>query len=430
MTIRVRALLVAVATATILLAGCDHYVCTSGATFGNSSCTASSSGLGGTGSGGNGSAAYVYAVDEGTNGAANGTIDGYALDTTAVTFGPIASYTAPTVPLNTGGTGMVVAQGTYLYAAFGATDQIFGWTISSTGALTSIAGTPITSPAAGGYIGGVGQDNMITNPAGTLLFISDAATDSIYVYSIGSGGVLTQVGTPVSCPSTFTPMNLATDGLGKYLYVIDGFYGTHQGAKVAAFSIGTGSNLGVLNAVSGSPFSFPMWQLKGEPTGKYLVGTSGSSVLYSGQDDPKLYVFSITQTGTNAGAITQVGTEATNGSPFSIAMQSNANGSLVYAFGIQDSDQGFDEIEGFSISSSGGLTPANGEPFSLGEGSWGQFDQSGALLFTYASFLDINTNTIVTQISPLSVGSGGMLTEPTSNTTLVTPGFWAVADAP
>jgi len=424
----VRTLWVAVAVLTTLwLAGCDHYVC--GTTFGNSSCTSSGNGLTQGNGGTPTSAAFVYAVDEGTNGAANGTIDGYALDTTALTFGPISSYTAPTVPVNNGGTGMAVAQGIYLYAAFGSVNQIFGWTITSSGALTSLAGSPFSSAAAGGYIGGVGQDNMIVNPAGTLLFISDAVTSSVSVYSIASGGGLASVGN-FACPTGFTPMNMTTDGLGKYLYVVDGTDSTHQGHGIAAFSIGS---TGALSPVAGSPFTttgYNMWQVKGEPTGKFLIGTSGSTVAYGVPDDPNLYVFGITQSGTGAGGLTQVTTQATNNSPFSIAVQSNTNGNLIYAFGFNDTATGFNPIEGFAISSTGALTPASGEPFGFGEGSWGQFDQSGRLLFSYASFVNAGTGVVTTQISPLTVGSGGTLSQPVSSTTLVTPGFWAVADAP
>lgn len=428
MTTRVRTLwIAAVLLAMTWLAGCDHYVCSSGATFGGS-CTASGSGLS-QGNPTGSSSAFVFAVDEGVTGAANGTIDGYALNTTSSTFGATSGYTAPTVPLNSGGTGMAVAQGQYLYAALGSVNQIYGFTISSSGSLTAINGSPFASPASGGFIGGVGQDNMITNPAGSLLFISDAVTSSVYTYSIGTGGVLTEVGT-TACPSGFTPMNLTTDGLGKYLYVIDGTYSNHQGHAIAAFSIGTS---GVLTPVTGSPFTavgFNMWQVKGEPTGQFLIGTSGSTAAYGVADDLNLYVFQITQSGTSAGAISLLATQPTLNSPFSIAVQPNSGGNLVYSFSFNDTATGFNPIEGFTIASNGAMTAASGEPFSIGEGSWGQFDQSGALLFSYASFLDINTNTVVTQISPLSVGTGGTLSEPVSSTTLTTPGFWAVADAP
>ena len=422
--------------ATLLLANCGgSYGCR--VTFGSSGCTPSGSGVGssggggGTGGGGGGSgsqaSAYAYAVDEG------GTIDGYALNTSAGTFAAISGYTAPIVPTNSGGVGMVVAQEQYLYAGFGAVNQIYGWTISSSGSLTAISGSPFSATFLDQYSGGVGQDNMITNPAGTLLFVSDALLDEIYVLQIGSGGALTEVtGSPFACPTGFgTPMNLAIDGTGKYLYVVDGNFSTHQGTQIAAFAIGTGSSLGVLTPITGSPFAFPMWQLKGEPTGQFLIGTSGSSAYYTGvTDDDNLYVFSIAQSGANVGAITQLTKQATAYSPFSIAVQPNTGGDLVYSFSFNDTATAFNPIEGYTITSTGGLTADTGSPFALSnaEGSWGQFDQNGAYLFTYASYLNASTDATVTQLAPLTVGTGGALSQPESPLTIATPGFWVVTD--
>jgi hypothetical protein len=421
---------------TLLLSNCSPYGCR--VTFGSSTCTSSGSsslggggGSGGTGPGGGGGGstptAFVYAVDQ------SGTIDGYVLSDSASTFGAISNFTAPTIATNSGGVGMVVAQGQYLYAGLGDSGGVlYGWTISASGSLSPISGTPAVAPFLADFGTGVSQSEMIANPAGTLLFISDTLQSLIYVFQIGSEGVLTPVtGSPFSLPSGFEPMNLATDGLGKYLYAINGNFTTHQGSAIAAFSIGTGSSLGVLTAV-GSPFSgagYNMWQVKGEPTGQFLIGTTGSNASYGVSDDKNLYVFSISQSGTTAGAITLLGTTTTTYSPFSIAVQSNTGGTLIYSLGFNDTETAFNPIEGFSISSTGTLAADANSPFSnVGEGSWGQFDQSGALLFVYASFLNSSTNEITTQLSPLSVGSGGALTQPVSTGALTNPGFWVVTD--
>jgi DNA-binding beta-propeller fold protein YncE len=292
--------------------------------------------------------------------------------------------------------------------------------------LTTINGSPFSAPFLADFGLGVGESNMTLNPAGTLLFISDTTKSGIYVFSIGSGGVLTLVaGSPFAVP--FEPMNLATDGLGKYLYAINGDFTTHTGSEIAAYTIGTG---GALAPVVGSPFSgagYAMWLLKGEPTGKYLIGTSGKSAFYSGSDDNHLYVFSITQSGASAGAITAAGSVVTQFSPFSIAAQSNGN--LIYSFSFNDTATGFNGVEGYEISSSGTLSAVQGSPFTgVAEGSWGQFDQSGAFLFSYSSFLNLSTNTVVTQLGPIDVGSGGLLTQPVSTLTLANPGFWVVTD--
>jgi hypothetical protein len=116
-------------------------------------------------------------------------------------------------------------------------------------------------------------------------------------------------------------------------------------------------------------------------------------------------------------------------SPLSIAVQPNTNGNLVYSFSVNDTNTGFNAAEGFLLSSSGTLTAVSGSPFSgVGNGTWGQFDQSGAFLFDWGSFLDLGTSQVVTQLSPLDVASGGALTQPTSTLILSSPGFWTVTD--
>src|SRR5271155_1362058 len=326
MTKRVRVdFLLIVALATLGLASCDHYNCSNTLNFASSTCTSSSiSNPGGSGSGGSATAALVFAVDEGTG--SGGTIDGFTLDTTANTFQATPSYTAPAIPQNDGGVGMVVAQKQFLYAGFGTVGEIFGWTISPTGSLTAIAGSPFSAPFLGHFGAGVGEANMITNPAGTMLFASDTLDSEIFVFQIGSGGVLTPA-TPasVTIPLGFQPMNLGTDGAGKYLYAVNGTFSTHTGSEVAAFVIGS---TGTLTPVPGSPFAFPMWLVKGEPTGNFLIGTTGKAAFDSGTDDDHLYVFSITQSGATAGAITPVSGSPfpTVFSPFSIAVQSDTGG--------------------------------------------------------------------------------------------------------
>jgi 6-phosphogluconolactonase (cycloisomerase 2 family) len=431
MTKQARAGLMSIVALTALgLASCDHYNCPSGLNFGSSTCSNSSiTGPGGGSTGGSATAAFVFAVDQGTG--SGGTIDGFTLDTTANTFQATPSFTAPTIPNNNGGVGMVVAQKQFLYAGFGTVGQIFGWTIDSTGNLTAITGSPFSAPFLGDFLGTVGEAAMITNPAGTMLFVSDQLQSRIDVYQIGTGGVLTPAtGSPFTLPAGFEPMNLATDGLGKYLYASNGNSSTHTGTEVAAFVVGSS---GTLTPVPGSPFAFPMWLVKGEPTGNFLIGTTGKVAFFSGTDDDHLYVFSITQSGASAGAITPVSGSPfpTVFSPFSIAVQSNTGGNLLYSFSINDTATGFNSAEGYSISSAGALTADVGSPFSgLTNGDWGQFDQSGAFLFDYGSFTDINTNTVVTQLAPFDVGAGGALTQPITTLTLATPGFWAVTDAP
>ena len=87
---------------------------------------------------------------------------------------------------------MVVAQGQYVYVVLQIVQQIYGFSISSTGTLTALNGFPIPLSAIGGIpADGFAQNSVITNPAGTLLFISSATDEQIAVYQIGSDGSLT-----------------------------------------------------------------------------------------------------------------------------------------------------------------------------------------------------------------------------------------------
>jgi hypothetical protein len=417
MQMRVRVLLGAIIGVMMTsLLGCGHYTC--GVTFGNSTCASSGGGISQSGGNGNPTAsAYVFAVDTG------GTIDGYTLTTTASTFAPTSNYTGPAVPTSDEGSGMVVAQKKYLYASFPSTFQIFDFSISATGTLTALSGSPVGA----NYLSSAASNpgSMITNPAGTLLFVASGAGNQVYVYQIGSDGNLSAVGgSPFTVP--FFPANLAIDGLGKYLYITENI-GSHTGSQIAAYNIGSN---GSLTAIAGSPFSYPMWEVQGDPSGKFLIGTSGKSVPFNGTDDDHLYVFGIQQSGSNAGAISQVSGSpfTTVYSPFSITIQPNSSGIYLYSFSINDTDTGYNPVEGFALNtSSGALSSVINSPFSgLSDGFWGQVDQSGAVLFVYGGVT--NNGAVTTDIGALNIGTGGALTEPTSQLTLPTAGFWTVTD--
>jgi hypothetical protein len=446
MTIKVRLLLCAMAIlATMSMVDCNEYSCGG---FGSLPCTAGSGGtgsgsFGGGGGGGSTTAtAFAFAVDQG------GTVDGYTLSSS--TFAATANFVAPATSPVTGnpGAGMVVVQQSgqqpFVYALFGPpNDELFGWSVSASGALTLLSGLPAPLSFIPDVSIPFNQYNIATNPAGTLLFIADSFDDQIFVFQIASTGALTAVtGSPFPTPAGGSPGNLTTDGLGNYLYVTETLL-DHTGAGVLGYSIGNGTGgttLGVLTELSSSPFAFNMWQLQGDASGNYLVGTTGNSAApgfgFSGVDDSHLYVFSIQQTAstTPAGTLTEAVPTgfATTNSPLNIAMQPpSSGGEFVYSFGINDSGAAYNPIEGYQLITSGAqagtLTPISSFPTSgIATGHWGQFDQSGENLLVYSSIS--NGTTISSQLGALSIDSSGIPTEPTSPVTLVTPGYWVVTD--
>lgn len=404
----------------LIMGGCGYqYKC--GVTFGSSTCNSSGSGLGTTGTS-SGDAAFAYNI------VFAGSVNGSALSSgSSQSFQSISGFSAPTVPTNDESAEIVVVPKKFVYAAFPASQQLFAWSINaSNGSLSAVSGSPFTLSGLGSMIlntTGVNFSSMAVNPAGTLLFLGYSSFAEIDVYQIGSTGTLTQVpGAPFST-GTLQPYNLSFDGLGKYLYVTTGPEGLGQ--QVAAYSIGSS---GALAAVQGSPFAFNTWQLQGDPSGKYMIGISGRSNALNGlPDDTSLYVFSIQQSGSNAGALTQV-----SGSPFTtvyapvnLAVQPVAsNGSFVYSFSVNTLTP--NSIEGYQLdTNSGALTAMTNSPFNnIGTGSWGQFDQSGAYLFIFAS------TTSNSSLGVLNVDGSGNLTEPLGPVTLDPSTYFAITDAP
>ena len=276
-------------------------------------------------------------------------------------------------------------------------------------------------------VGQTAQYRIISDPAGNFLFISSSGANpgaSLFVYAINSStGALTPVPGSPFASQFFNPGTITTDGLGRFLYVCNDT--THGGSSFEGYTIAAN---GALALIPGGPFAGNVWDLQGDASGRYLIGTSGDSKAYTGIDNFSLYVFSINQS-TGAATPAAGSPVATVYSPFTIAVQPpSSNGEFVYSFSINDTGTGYNGIEGYQLdSSTGKLTAITGSPFNnLFLGFWGQFDQSGQNLLVYSSV--IGPSGTQTQIGPLSVSSSGALTQPNSTLTLVTPGWWVVTN--
>jgi hypothetical protein len=390
MTMRVRGFLLLVAGLAMMgLAGCGHYTC--GAGFGSSTCT--SSGPPSIGGGGNGASGTVYAYLLSEVGAS----DGMAADTLSLSANSWAeanSFAAPSLPLTTtldGGTVVVnLATQKYLYIPFH-NGTVYGYAIDGTsGALTTVANGVTV----------LGGTSIAANPAGTFLFVSDFGTGDISVFNINqTDGSLSAVnGSPF--PSGILAGQIATDGLGKYLYVTSGLGGT----QVAALAIN--QSTGALSTVIGSPFPFSMSKVLGENSGAYLLGISGL--------DSHLYVFGINS---QTGAIAEIGSPTlTLAIPVDLAV--SPNGTFVYTF-----DGLSLPMEGYEIQSSGTLMAVSGSPFIGVNLETGKFDQSGLYLFGIAE------GQVAEDFGPYGANtSTGVISPPTFTTLGFPGGGFAVSD--
>lgn len=370
MTMKVRALFsFTIMLATMGVSGCGHYTC--GTTFGSSTCNSSGGGLGG---GGNGSVnqAYVYYVG-------TGLVGGLQLDSTP-TLAAIPNFGTVSFPTPYTVSGITVAAKKFLYIPSAATSELFAWSISSTGGLTPVSGSPFSAPWAAGMAVGVEplKSSIIASSDGSYLFVADAADSEIRVFNITTGVPIELSNSPFSTAGLLQPWNLATDGLGRFLYVMQGNV-DGEGVAMAVFTISAG-------ALSGGtlfPSNMNMWQVQGDPSGKFMIGTKDqpgnqpSAII-----DSNLHVFSINQT---SGVLTETATSPVPTPHGPTGVLIHPNGKFVYDFNI-DKFTNFDgPVDGFQLdSTTGALTPLATSPFtSLSLQYGGYFDQSGKYIFVH-----------------------------------------------
>jgi hypothetical protein len=127
----------------------------------------------------------------------------------------------------------IADNGSYMYAALSLSNQIAGFAIASSGALTPVPGSPFAA----------GANPTAVVLAGNLLYAINSSDGTLSGYSIdSSNGALTALaGSPFAIPG----VSLATDYFGQHLYVA-GL------TSIQAFGIANPG--GALTPVSGSPF--------------------------------------------------------------------------------------------------------------------------------------------------------------------------------
>lgn len=123
----------------------------------------------------------------------------------------------------------------FLYTANSSGNSVSQYTIASDGTLTV---TGAATPA------GSGPREVVIDPTGSFLLVTNTLSDNIYVYSIDPGtGALTAVGSPVFANTGPTAMVMTPSG--NFVYV------TNPIGFVTAFSF----SAGVLTPVPNSPFA-------------------------------------------------------------------------------------------------------------------------------------------------------------------------------
>ncbi|HXF13634.1 MAG TPA: beta-propeller fold lactonase family protein [Terriglobales bacterium] len=228
--------------------------------------------------------------------------------------------------------------GKFVYVV-GLTGTISGFSVASNGSLMSISSSSLAVVP--------NSIQAVTDSAGKFLFV--VGSFSVAGFAINSTtGTLISVGQPIALPASTlsTPGFAATTPRGNFLYVA-----LTGGNSVAAFSFDPST--GALTSVPGSPFAVGL--------GPLTLTASASTVYVMNSVAGTISALAWDQT---TGALSEI-----RGSPFDAQGASGGDiatlrGQYLYATdGNNLVSPNTDAIVGFTIDSSGALSPLAGSPF-------------------------------------------------------------------
>ncbi len=333
---------------------------------------------------------YVYEANAGQ-------VTIYEVDSTTGTVVSTPSpATGPMLPA-----GMIATSTDFIYLAdFGGNDDaVYGYSVNTqTGALTAITGSPFTTGLT------APPEGLASDPLGKFLYVTQGNNNQIAGFTIGSNGALSPMaGSPFNTGDTY-PSAIAVDAAGAFLYASNN---QSPLGRVSGFSIAP--TTGALTPVTGSPFTTAV---NGGPTN--LAVSPKASFLYvplAGISTPLSSIFAYTFDST--GVLSQI-----PGTPFMVGSQPNTvivdpSGKYLYS-----ADFGGNDISAFTIdSSSGALTAISGSPFAASPNpDYLAINASSSLLFatsgtsTSIFAFTIDSSGALTAVAPLNGGGtpGGL----------------------
>ena len=249
--------------------------------------------------------------------------------------------------------GSLRAQGNFVYTNDDnpSGNTVSGFSVASNGTLTPVSGSPFATRGTGIVDGALSASNHVTvDNIGNFLFASNTGSNDVSVFSInaGSGTLSLVAGSPFATGgSGGVGISLSSTPDGRFLMAANG--GSNN---LTVFSI---ASSGAVTPIGGSPFpalSFPEG-IKVSPDGKFLAVAEPFS--------NQVEMFSIASTG----SLTSLGAFP-GGSVGELAgVDINCANSLLYG---GEYNIGETIVDGYSIASSGTLTPVPGSPFRPGVG--------------------------------------------------------------
>jgi len=266
------------------------------------------------------------------------------------------------------------------------TNTIAGFLRHPDGSLTPLPGSPF--PAGGAGTGsGIGSQGALQQTAdGRYLLAVDAGSNQVSVLTIGSGGRLSLVGSPVSSGGTM-PVSIAVHQ--RLVYVANA-------SGTPNFNGFTINSKGVLTPLAGSTVSLPPGSLPGD----VLFNATGAVLAGTLVDSSQIVTFTVG----SGGRLTPA-----PGSPF----PAQATGPFGSEFRPTNPSQLFvsnahaganlGTVSAFSVAADGAVTAIGASPFADLQTApcWVEITRDGRFLFT--------VNTAVPSISSYAISRGGSL---------------------
>lgn len=241
----------------------------------------------------------------------------------------------------------VDSMGRFVFVANQAGNSISVFAIGAGGALSPVAGSPFAASS---------PYNLIVNPAGTTLFVTNfpdsqvSDLNTVSAFEIGGDGSLAAVtGSPFATANTSgfaSSIGLAMDPAGKFLFVSD-----HMAEAVVPFSV---SATGSLTAVSALPASASSCSVSCHNNPLRLAVHPNSQFAYaSNVAAGTVSAFRITN-----GVLSPAAADMMAGQhPFGVALDPTGQ----FLFAVNQADN---TISAFSVNmTSGALSMVSGSPF-------------------------------------------------------------------
>jgi 6-phosphogluconolactonase len=302
---------------TVLLSGCGNFFSCEG----KSECPTTGGGTG-TNTGD-----YVYVSDSTTS---NNYLNGYSPASSSLAATTNSPYNLDFIPSAIA----ITPTNSFMYiASESSTGEIYGYTIGTGGQPTILnSGTPLVSDDVAA---------MDISPDGNWLFVLDAITEQVEIYSINtSTGALTFSApvalVPAPNETSYTPLSIKVASSGDFVVCSLGT----GGANVFSFNTSSGASGAANQIIPGTA-----------ATGIYAATWDANNYLYTA-GTAGLQVFTVTA----AGAPTLANTYTTGIGAKSILV--NSTSTDIYVGNQSDST-----ITGYAIGTNAALTPIAGSPF-------------------------------------------------------------------